>query len=331
MRAGARRGRPAQGAGRGWATIPSDELQQARAEPTMADLCDVFVAEYLPRLRPATVKQYRPQSTDQRPATASGALPAQARRRGAHHDVEDFHRIVSRAAPTMANRALAVLSRMFGAAIRRGWRADNPAKGTERNQETKRTRYLSPAEIARLTAALAALGDQQAANIFRLLLLTGARRGEVQAMRWDQIDLAAGVWTKPGSTTKQKTEHRVPLSAPALQLLAGLERPGEYVFPGRDGEGHRVEVKAQWANVCRGRRHRRRPHARSAAHLRQRARDAPACPCRSSARCWGTHSRPRRRGMPTCSTTRCGPPPSAWGPIVTGGEGADVVPMGGRA
>ena len=230
---------------------PLAELQQARAEPTMGDLCDVFEAEYLPRLRAATVKQYR--SAIDGSANRAGIRRHFRQKRVAevsHHDVEEFHRIISRAAPTMANRALAVLSRMFGAAIRRGWRADNPAKGTERNQETKRTRYLSPPEIARLTEALAALGDQQAANIFRFLLLTGARRGEVQAMRWDQIDLDTGIWTKPGSTTKQKTEHRVPLSAPALQMLAGLERPGNYVFPGRDGEGHRVEVKAQWANVC---------------------------------------------------------------------------------
>ena len=45
--------------------------------------------------------------------------------------------------------------------------------GIERNQEVKRQRFLRPDEIARLTATLAALPDQQAANIVRLLALTG--------------------------------------------------------------------------------------------------------------------------------------------------------------
>jgi integrase len=101
--------------------------------------------------------------------------------------------------------------------------------------------------------AIAEHDDQQAANIIRLLLLTGARRGEVQAARWEQFDLTAGVWTKPGATTKQKTMHRVPLSGPARQLLASIYAEAAdgavYVFPGRSG-GHRVEFKRDWAAIC---------------------------------------------------------------------------------
>ena len=111
---------------------------------------------------------------------------------------------------------------MFSLAIKWGYRTDSPTKGVERNQELKRHRYLSGDELGRLSIALAAHPDQQAANIVRLLLLTGARLGEVLAMRWDQLDLDVGVWTKPASLTKQRLEHRVPLSAPARQLLVEL-------------------------------------------------------------------------------------------------------------
>jgi len=152
-----------------------------------------------------------------------------------------------------ANRVVAVLSRMLNLAIKWGWRVDNPAKGTERNPEEKRHRYLSAAELDRLTTALADHPDRQAANIFRLLLLTGARRSEVQSMRWDDLDLEPGVWTKPGAATKQRTVHRVPLSAPARQLLADLQAvrdESEHVFPGRLG-GHRVEIKAAWRGICK--------------------------------------------------------------------------------
>ena len=105
---------------------------------------------------------------------------------------------------------MALLSKMFSLAIKWRMRTDNPCRGVERNPENKRTRYLSGAEMAKLTQALAVYHDEQAANIIRLLLLAGARRGEVLAMRWEHLDLASGVWVKPGATTKQKTEHRAP-------------------------------------------------------------------------------------------------------------------------
>ncbi|MDN3719992.1 site-specific integrase [Roseibium salinum] len=106
--------------------------------------------------------------------------------------------------------------------------------------------------------ALAEHDDKQAADIIRMLLLTGARRGEVQAAKWNQFDLTNGVWTKPGATTKQKTVHRVPLSAPARQMLSELhyaaeasDKPmSEYVFPGRGGKGHRQELKKDWRELC---------------------------------------------------------------------------------
>jgi integrase len=161
---------------------------------------------------------------------------------------------VTASTPYQANRTVALLSRLFNLSIRWGWRAENPAKGIERNQETKRHRYLSPEELARLAKALAEHSDRQAANVFRLLLLTGARRSEVLAAKWADLELGAGVWTKPGATTKQKTLHRVPLSAPARQLLAGQYRDRgeseEYVFPGRLGR-HRVELKGNWAAICK--------------------------------------------------------------------------------
>lgn len=137
---------------------------------------------------------------------------------------------------------------MFSLAVRWGWRSDNPCKGVERNQENKRHRYLSGAELSRLSAALAKLPDQSAANAVRLLLLTGARRGELLAAKWADIDLETGVWTKPASTTKQATLHRVPLSAAAVQLLAEMRQTSddaEWIFP-NGGGGHRIEINAAW-------------------------------------------------------------------------------------
>lgn len=228
---------------------PMGELKAARDAKTVADLCDRFEKEHLAKKRNSTARDYKA-------LIKNRILPALKHKKVIEvefTDIDSLHRKISKDAPYLANRTVAVLSKMFGLAIKWKWRADNPAKGIERNDEQKRHRYLSPAELAKLTEALTGLEDQQSADIFRLLLLTGARRGEVQAAKWEQFDLTAGVWTKPGSTTKQKTLHRVPLSAPARQLLLQLREKAKddavYVFPGR-GSDHRVEIKNEWREVC---------------------------------------------------------------------------------
>lgn len=226
---------------------PMGEIEAGRAAPTVLDLCQRYEDESLPKKRPASQRNDKAMIKREIKPALKHLKVSEVR----FADVDDLHRkITKRGAPIVANRVVALLSKMFTLSIRWGWRADNPAKGVERNQEQKRHRYLSADEMAALTKALTEHDDQQAANIIRLLLLTGARRGEVQAMRWDALDLTDGVWTKPGSTTKQKTMHRVPLSAPARQLLSELrgkaDDDAEYVFPSRMG-GHRVELKKNWA------------------------------------------------------------------------------------
>ena len=96
-------------------------------------------------------------------------------------------------------------------AIKWGWGTMNPVKGIERNAETPRARYLADNEITALKATLVKHADRQAADIIWLLILTGARKGVVFAMRWADLDLTKGRWTKPASTTKQKKTHTIPL------------------------------------------------------------------------------------------------------------------------
>jgi integrase len=222
---------------------PVGALQESRAAATVTDLADRFLKEYVPRKRPATRRDYIQQ-------LKVDIVPALGRMKVAtvsYTDIDSLHRRISARAPTHANRVLALLSRMFSLAIRWGMRTDNPVKGVERNQEHKRHRYLTGAELARLTAALDELRDQGAANAIRLLLLTGARRGELLAAHWTDIDLDAGVWTKPGATTKQKTMHRVPLSQAACQLLAAMKQQAdsEWLFPARFTP-HRLDLDDAW-------------------------------------------------------------------------------------
>jgi integrase len=219
---------------------PQGELQGQREAPTVADLCERYLAEHAPK------KRARSRQDDA--GMIVGDIAALRHLKVAEvefADIERLHRkITERGAPYRANRVLALLSTMFKLARQWGMRPDNPVADVPRNQEAKRKRYLSKDEIASLTDALATYEDQAAANIIRMLLLTGARRGEVERATWDQIELESGYWTKPASTTKQKTEHRVKLSAPVLQLLSGIERDGTTVFPRRRMEMH-------WTRICK--------------------------------------------------------------------------------
>ena len=221
---------------------PLGAYQDSRSAPTIAELCARFERDHVPRKRPSTQRVYRQQiRADILPAFGKTKVAAVT-----HAAVDAWHHKLSSRAPTHANRVLAVLSKMFSLAVRWGWHTDNPCKGVERSGEHKRHRYLSGDELARLAAALDKLPDVGAANAVRLLLLTGARRGELLAAKFSDFDLEAGVWVKPGATTKQKTEHRVPLSEAACRLLSEMrDADSEWLFPARGG-GHRSHINAAW-------------------------------------------------------------------------------------
>jgi integrase len=237
---------------------PQGDLEAEREAPTVAKLLDRFEAEHLTRRRASTVRDYksaigkyiRPHFRSKKVADVAFA------------DCDRLHHKISAAGNrTRANTVVRILSKVFSLAIRWGMRPDgtNPCRGIEHNPETKRKRYLSGDELTRLIAALAKHPDKRSADALRMLLLTGARRGEVLGMRWADVDLPTGTWSKPASTTKQKQDHQVPLSAPARQLLSEIceqqtakhKALGEFVFPGAGGTGHVVEIKRGWRQLCK--------------------------------------------------------------------------------
>ena len=176
-------------------------------------------------------------------------------------DIARFHESL-RKTPYQANRVLALLSSIFNYGIAHGWIALNPAKGIKKFDEAKRERWLTVEELQKFREALDKYKDQSAANVLRLLLLTGSRASEALKARWEEFDLHRGVWTKPSHHTKQKKVEHVPLSAPALKLLEGMaaENSTGPLFPGRERKGEngkrtggsaRVSLKRPWIAACR--------------------------------------------------------------------------------
>lgn len=227
---------------------PLEEREQDRSQPTMNELAADYLERHaLPHKRPSSVRNDH-QMIDNiiRPRLGSLRVTAVSQR-----DIESLL-TAFKSVPYRANRTRSLLSKMFSLAIEWKWRLDNPVHGIPRFQEDRRERWLSREELRRFTQALDEYPDQNAADALRLLLLTGAREGEVLKAEWPQFSLPRGVWTKPSHHTKGKKEEHIPLSAPALELLKRM-RPKNAtgpLFPGANGRA-RVTIRRPWAQACK--------------------------------------------------------------------------------
>ena len=85
-----------------------------------------------------------------------------------------------------------------------------------------------------------------ASAAIKLLLLTGARRGEILALRWEEVDLDRGCLRLKDSKTGAKV---IRLATAALSLLATLPRSSEWVLPAAKGSGHYVGLPKHWDAV----------------------------------------------------------------------------------
>ena len=98
--------------------------------------------------------------------------------------------------PGVANRCLALLSKMFNLAERWGWRPEgsNPCRHVDKYRENRRERFLSEAELARLGDVLTDAERNGSESPYvvaaiRLLVFTGARLGEILGLKWEHVDL----------------------------------------------------------------------------------------------------------------------------------------------
>ena len=158
----------------------------------------------------------------------------------------------SRTAPAGANRTLDILRQIFNYAIDCGYVASNPARGVRRNPRPRVTRFLSQDEVSRVLVALDAHrgrgSGQQQADIIRLLLLTGCRKGEIIGLRWKEID-GAMLRLEEGKTGPRI----VVLSQAARGILARQpQTTSRYVFPSLTDESKpRSSELSLWRKVRR--------------------------------------------------------------------------------
>ena len=75
-----------------------------------------------------------------------------------------------------------------------------------------------------------------AALALEFLVLTACRSGEVRGALWAEFDLDGRLWTIPAARMKGAREHQIPLSDPAVRILAALPKDSDIVFPGTKGQ-----------------------------------------------------------------------------------------------
>jgi integrase len=159
--------------------------------------------------------------------------------------------------PVHANRVLALLSKMFELAERWDVRpaASNPCRHVQRYKEKSRERFLSTAELARLAEVLHAVEFENIEHpsvvpAIRLLILTGARRGEVLGLRCDDINWDGQRLDLSDSKTGKKS---IPLNAAALEVLHKLaearDASNPYVLPGRVPGKPLVGLPHAWGRI----------------------------------------------------------------------------------
>ncbi len=227
---------------------PAQERQENRSAPTFEE----FSARYLEQ-HAALKKKPASKAADERilrlylrPVLGHRKLAEIGRR-----DIAELH-VGMRDKPVQANRALALLSKMFSLAER--WNlapsGSNPCRGIDRYPEKRRERYLSTAELARLGAVLVEeeCQDPFVVLAIRLLLLTGARRDEILTLRWPHVDFERSALRLPDSKTGAKV---IPLGPTAVELLLSAPRleGNPYVIPGRRVGGRLVGVHRPWARI----------------------------------------------------------------------------------
>jgi integrase len=252
---------------------PAADKMTERNMLTVAELADRFMAEHVkPKRKTGTAATYR-YVIESVVKAHLGTTKADKLTPAAVARMQN----ALQGTPSWANRAVAVVSSMYGFAARIGivTKNVNPASKIGKYSERNRERFLTGDELERLGATIreaetigipwqvdetapkakhaAKQGNRFtvlspfATAALRLLLFTGCRLREILHLKWEHVDIERGVLFLPDSKTGRKT---VVLNAPALAVLAVLPRRGSYVVPGDDPESPRADLKRPWRAIA---------------------------------------------------------------------------------
>ncbi len=153
---------------------------------------------------------------------------------------------------TTANRGLALLNTVFNQAAPD---IPNPCRGVSKFKEHSRERWLTPYELSRFFVALE---DPHTNLLLRdyitLPLFTGARRSNVLAIKWTDIDCEQWTWTIPSTESKNKTAMSILFVRQAIDVLLRRKKTATSIFvlPSKKSTtGHYVSPTKAWGSLIK--------------------------------------------------------------------------------
>jgi integrase len=246
---------------------PSAERHAARASMTVAELCDLYLAEAALRIKASTlamdrsridrhvrpllgrrtVRSLTPEDIEKMQLDIAAGKTARKRGNGRGG--------VTAGGKGVAARTVGMLGTILELARRRQLIFMNPARGVDKLPEGKQQRFLSLDEIGQLGAVMRRAEEEGIESrvglaAIRFLLLTGLRRMEALALPWGWVDTRSHCLrfedTKSGAQLR-------PIGSAAISLLDALPRSEtwRFVFPAARGEGHFVGLPRVLARACR--------------------------------------------------------------------------------
>jgi len=150
-----------------------------------------------------------------------------------------------------ANRLLERIRSIFNKAIDWGWDGTNPAVGIKKFKEKSRDRFLQPDELPRFFEALSNEPNEAARDFFMVSLLTGARKSNVLAMRWKDINFTTATWRIEETKNGEAQTVHLPAQAMALLKERKLASDSPWVFPGSGASGHLADPKKAWERILK--------------------------------------------------------------------------------
>jgi integrase len=231
---------------------PANRRMEECKTLTVADLCDLYLSEGVAHKKASTLRADRGRIVHHiKPLLGQKRVDKIRREDIERMLVEVQARKMAVPAPNKGERrpgsiptggsgvaaqCVALMSTLLAFAVARRFRDDNPAIGIKKPPVRKMERFLSEQEIAQLATALSEevtrTGNPYPAASIKLLLLTGARRGEILGLQWQHVDFDRTCLRLPDSKTGAKVIY---LNAPALEILVNLPRLSNntHVFPGK--------------------------------------------------------------------------------------------------
>lgn len=238
---------------------PAEEKRKARAEATVAEAFKAYSANAKKKTAANDANIFRNH--------IEKAIGRRKLSEVTHAMVKALHRAISQKKSARAGRsdgllrtadqAATLLASVFADA---GYSEENnPARGIKRNGDVKRERHIEETEAPLFIEALDLLQSKDMRDFLLLCLYTGARRGNVMAMKWRNVDLAQMRWIIQSSESKNDKTQHVMLAPEACDILRARKEAADaaetiqhFVFPGTGKSGHIKEPKKAWNKVRGG-------------------------------------------------------------------------------